>query len=381
MKQILLARLLLGGVLVAALTGCTLWRGLKYLGPDVRDGDRFPARALTPAPSPDVLAKAERMLPLAGYPLRDSDDSISMRDYLAAVNTAGLLVVRGDSIVYEYYGEGYAEHEPVMAYSVTKSYIGTLVGIAVSEGLLAVADPVREHLPELDPEHWDGVTVEHVLQMTTGNAFREDQHPLRESARFYYGNKLRRRALRQTTDHAPGTTFRYKSGDTQLLTQILEAAIAPRTVTDYLQEKLWDPMGAQYAGTFNTDERGERGIEKGSCCLNATATEHAKLGMIYRDGGTWRGEQVVPEAWVAKTYAVDSTAGASPNYQYHWWLGGADSADGEPKLLAEGIINQFIYVDRARDLVIVKQSDGYGVWNKWTFMQSVAARVEAAQQQ
>ena len=352
-------------------SGCYVVRGLRYLGPDVRDGDRFAARSLPPAPKPDSLARAARALPLAGYALRDSDDSISMADYLAAINTAGLLVVRGDSVVYEYYGEDYGAAQPVLAYSVTKSWIGALVGIAVEEGRLQVSDPVRKYLPELDEADWQAVTVEHVLQMTTGNTFREDEHIFHENARFYLGKGLRRKTLRQTTAEPPGRSFRYRSGDTQLLTQILEAAVQPQTVTEYLHEKLWIPLGIRTEGRFNVDRPGPEGIEKGFCCLNATAAAHAKLGMVYRDGGRWRNEQVLPRTWVEHTRRIDTTAGSAPHYQYHWWLGDAESG----VFLAEGIINQFIYVDPRYDLVIVKQSDGYGVWNKWTFMESITQRV------
>ena len=355
-----------------SLSGCYLLRGLRYFGPDVRDGERFPRRALPAAAEPDVLAEA-RPLRLAGYRTSDGD-SLSVEDYFRATNTAGLLIVRGDSVVYQWYGDGYAADQPVLAFSVTKSWIGTLVGISVGEGLLSVDDPVRRWLPELDADDWDGVTVEHLLQMTTGNAFREDQHPLHESARFYLGKGLRKKALRQNTDHAPGERFEYRSGDTQLLTQILQAAVAPRTVTEYLRERLWEPIGAQHAGWMNVDGRGEGAVEKGFCCLNATAVDQARLGMLMRDGGRWRGRQVVPADWVARTLAVDSSAGSAPYYQYHWWLGDPGRGD----FLAEGIINQFVYVDPASDIVIVKQSYGYGVWNKWNLMRGLVRRVREA---
>ena len=364
-------RLLAPLALLALSVACTPLRGLKYLGPDVRDGDRFPARAIAASPAPVVLAKAATPARFDTF-ARAGDAPLSLEDYLARAKTNALVVLRGDSIVYEYYAPSYAPTDRTLAYSVTKSYVGVLVGIAIDEGLIgSVDDPVRKYLPELRAEDWDAVTVLDLLQMTTGNAFREDQNPFHESARFYLSPNLRKRALKQRTVEPPGQRFEYRSGDTQLLTQVLAAAVAPRTVTEYLEDKLWHPLGATEGAHFNVDERGPDGIGKGSCCLNATARDHLRLGMAMRDGGRFAGRQVIPAEWVAASTRVDSTRGAAPYYQYQWWLSEPDRSD----FLAEGILNQFIYVDPDADVVIVKQSTGYGVWNKWTFFRGIVRQL------
>ena len=364
-------RALLPAVALLTLAACAPLRGLKYLGPDVRDGDRFPSRPISASPAPVVLAKAARPLRVDTFG-KAGGAAVSLDDYLVRTNTNALVVLRGDSIVYEYYAPDYGPTDRTLAYSVTKSYIGVLIGIAIGEGLIGgVDDPVRDYLPELRAEDWDDVTLRELLQMTSGNAFREDQHPFHESARFYYGGGLGKRALRQRTDEPPGARFEYRSGDTQLLTQVLAKAVAPRTVTAYLEEKLWQPLGATRGAHFNVDERGPDGIEKGSCCLNATARDHLRLGMAMRDGGRFDGRQVIPAEWVAASTRVDSSRGSAPYYQYQWWLG-----DERADFLAEGIINQFIYVDPESDVVIVKQSRGYGVWNKWRLFRGIVAKLE-----
>jgi len=357
--------------LAIALSSCTLTRAVKYFGPDIRDADRFPQRHISAAPAPVVLAKAEVPLSIPDF-AGDSSRMYSLHEYLRLTNTRSLLVVRGDSVLYEYYGEGAAADVPTLGYSTTKSYIGILVGIAIEEGKIeSIEDPVRRYMPELDAEDWDDVRVRHLLQMTTGNTYREDENPLHENARFYLGNNLEKRTLKQKTDEPAGTRFRYKSGDSQLLTLLLSRAIAPTTVTAYLEEKLWHPLGAAYPATFNTDEDGADGIEKGFCCLSATARDQIRLGMAMRDGGKFAGKQVIPEQWIAASTRVDSLDGSAPYYQYQWWLSGQGTTD----YLAEGILNQFVYVNPEADVVIVKQSSGYGVYNKWSFMRRIVERV------
>ncbi len=347
--------------LATLLGGCTLVRAVRYWGPDVRDADRFPSRVLTPAPSPSSLVVASLFIELDSLPLR-SGGKIDFEDYLEAINTASLVVLRGDTIVYEYYGEDYAASKPVMAYSVTKSITSALVGIALEEGLISsINDPVTRYV-DMEEPGWDSVRIGHLLQMTSGMDYDESEKPSSHNAKFYYGNALRKKTRSLKLKGEPGYDFEYASGNTQLLGLVLEQAIAPKNLTEYLEEKIWHPMGARYGGSWSIDKP-KSGIEKTFCCLSATARDLLRFGMLYRDSGRMGQQQIIPEDWVAASIVADSSYGGTDIYQYQWWLPGT----GEGDFLAEGIINQFIYIHPEHDLVIVKQSDGYGVWNKWKF--------------
>jgi CubicO group peptidase (beta-lactamase class C family) len=152
--------------------------------------------------------------------------------------------------------------------------------------------------------------------------------------------------------------WEYVSGDTQLLglliTRALQAKGDTRSMTQYLSDRLWTPLGMEHASTWSTDRKKD-GIEKAFCCINAPARDFAKLGSLYLKKGAWRGEQLVPDDWVAKSTRASKENGGVAFYRYQWWL-----PSGEGDFQAEGILGQYIYVDPARELVMVRLGSGYG---------------------
>jgi CubicO group peptidase (beta-lactamase class C family) len=156
---------------------------------------------------------------------------------------------------------------------------------------------------------------------------------------------------------APGQSFEYVSGNTQLLGLILERALKGKTVTQYLQEKLWTPLGMEYAASWSIDSE-QSGLEKTFCCLNARARDYAKIGRLYLNKGNWNGKQIVPEKWVQESTKIDTTAGSAFYYQYQWWL---PSTDGD--FMAHGILGQYIYVNPKNKVIIVRLGKTEGKTN------------------
>jgi CubicO group peptidase (beta-lactamase class C family) len=170
--------------------------------------------------------------------------------------------------------------------------------------------------------------------------------------------------------YPPGEHFDYQSGSSQLLGWVLERALRkaddPRTITAYLNDKLWAPLGMEYPASWSID-REKDGIEKTFCCLNAPARDFAKLGSLYLHKGEWQGKQLVPKDWVAQSTRVDSANGSAWYYQYQWWL---PSREGD--FVAEGILGQYIYVDPARGLVIVRLGTNEGKLDWSSLLHSLA---------
>ena len=149
----------------------------------------------------------------------------------------------------------------------------------------------------------------------------------------------------------PGSQGDYRSIDTQLLGMVL-TRVTGRPLADLLAERLWRPMGAETAATWNLDTPG--GTEKAFCCLNATARDVARIGQQVLDAGS--SHSVIPPAWVARiarppTHPVDGWG-----YSAQWWQ---RDPQGSPDFAAVGIHGQYLYIDPARRVVIVKLSD-YG---------------------
>ena len=149
----------------------------------------------------------------------------------------------------------------------------------------------------------------------------------------------------------------YRSGDNALLAVILDRAIGARTITEYTQEKIWNPLGMEYDGVWSTDHEG--GLEKTWCCLAAAARDFAKFGRLHLNHGNWNGNQIVSHTWVEEstTGAFDDSTWPSgqaykgfENYGYQWWLASEENGD----YITRGKNGQFIYVNPDQRVIIVR---------------------------
>ncbi len=208
---------------------------------------------------------------------------------------------------------------------------------------------------ELKANGFDEVTLEHLLQMTSGMDYTESDNPFGIYPRFYYGDNLEEMLLEMGLRHSPGKYFEYKSGDNQLLGLILSRALSPMTITEYMQTRIWGPLGMEYDGMWSIDREPD-GLEKTFCCLAAPARDYAKLGRLYLDGGNWNGEQIVSREWVRKSTRLDISDGSSWEYQYQWWMPDAYGSD----FMAAGHLGQYVYVSPRHKVIIVRPGKSGG---------------------
>jgi CubicO group peptidase (beta-lactamase class C family) len=349
-------------ILVLGFTSCSLINTARYLSPDISDNKKFPSNSIEGSPVPYIFSSNGKNIVLNSQELKGGTRT-SFEDYLKSLNTVAFVIIRNDSIIYENYFQGYDKNSQIPSFSVAKAFTSSLIGLAIEDGYIqSVDEPITNYLPEMKKNGFEKVTIKHLLQMTSGIKFRENGvNPFHEDAKFYYGTNLRQKSLNLKLESTPGTKFKYASGNTQLLALILERSLQGKTVTAYLQDKIWHPIGMESEASWSTDKK-KQGMEKAFCCLNATARDYAKFGNLYLHHGQWNGKQIIPEGWVKESTVADTTEGGEKYYKYQWWLSSTSS-----DYLAEGIINQYIYVNPEKKLVFVKLSKGYGVWNKWTF--------------
>lgn len=343
---------------VLLLSGCTIGRFFVYNFADIRDHKKFPSRPLVPSSTPfhyPVAAKERgpKSITVGG---KEAAFEAFLKDHA----TVAFLVIHRDTIVYERYFRGYDTAQVHTSFSMAKSVMSILIGCAIEDGFInGVDQPVSDFAPELKKNGFDKVTVEHVLQMTSGLDFEESYvNPFGTAARYYYGRRMYHYMERMKLKRPPGEAFEYVSGNSQLLGLILERALRAkgdqRTITQYLQDRIWSPLGMEHPASWSIDRK-EGGIEKTFCCLNAPARDFAKLGSLYLHDGKWGAHQLVPAAWVDRSTAVDTTNGSAARYQYQWWL---PSQEGD--FMAQGILGQFVYLDPARELVMVRLGRKYG---------------------
>jgi CubicO group peptidase (beta-lactamase class C family) len=342
--------------LALLLSGCTIGRFFVWNFADIRDHRKFPSRPLAAAAEPFRYAAAPQEK-APRYKVEDGKE-IPFDTWLKDHRTVAFLVIRRDTIVYERYFKGYDTAQVHPSFSMAKSVVSMLIGTAIADGYIRdVQQPVTDFIPELKAHGFDKVTIEHVLQMTSGIDFTESYvNPFGTVAKFYYGRDLTKYTLKLKLKREPGTKWEYVSGDTQLLGLLLTRALRmkgdERTLTRYLSDRLWTPLGMEYASSWSIDRKKD-GIEKAFCCINAPARDFAKLGSLYLKKGQWRGEQLVPRHWVETSIKPSREQGGAGFYRYQWWL---PSAEGD--FCAEGILGQYVYVDPQRELVMVRLGSG-----------------------
>ncbi|MFD8000430.1 serine hydrolase domain-containing protein [Streptomyces mirabilis] len=292
--------------------------------------------------------------------------SRSAEEFMADTDTAALLVLIDGAVRYERYTLTGGPDIPWLSMSVGKSFISALVGIAIAERHIAsIEEPISTYVPVQPGSAYDGVSIKDVLRMSSGARWNEDYNDpnsdifLLTMATVGIGSTLNEFVAGMVRETAPGTVCRYNSGETQILGALLASATG-RTVADYMQEKLCEPLGMQSSGYWALDPAG---TEMAYAGLNLTARDYAKLGELYRNGGVWQGEELVPTQWVrdSVTVAAPHLEAGKPivgghhfqmGYGYQWWLPAGDRGE----FSAIGVYNQFVYVDPTVGTTIVKLS-------------------------
>jgi CubicO group peptidase (beta-lactamase class C family) len=251
---------------------------------------------------------------------------------------------------------------------MAKSVISILIGIALEEGhIQSLMEPITNYIPELIPNGFEKVRIEHLLQMTSGLKYNESYfNPFGDVATFYYGTNLRKAIAKMKLKEVPGNHFEYQSGNTQLLGLVLERALKGKTITAYLEEKIWQPLGMEFSASWSIDRK-KNGLEKAFCCLNARARDFAKLGRLYLKNGDWNGKRIVSAEWVMQSTRIDTTNGSAWFYQYQWWL---PTKNGD--FTARGILGQYIYVNPEKELIIVRLGKKQGGVHWMTMLPALA---------
>jgi len=362
-------RVVLAGVLVLPVVYGVAWatvdrfgasRAIAWLEADTGDIDRFPARAIPAGPSPVDLP--------AGEPL-DLADVWSMSDpegFLDDTGTVAFLIVQDGRLHYERYADGSTGEELRTSFSVAKSVVSTLIGLAIDDGAIgSIDDPITDYLPELlDADlRYARITIRHLMTMSSGLGYVERFHPWSGDAQTYYSTDLRATGLSARIEKEPGQAFHYNNYNLLLEGLILERATGER-VADYLTRRLWRPMGAEADASWSLDSHAS-GFEKMESGFNAIPRDYARFGLLIAARGRIEDRQVVPAGWLGMATSAERSGSVAGFYAAHWWTG---TVDGDPfpqgHVLAAGNHGQYVYIAPDQDVVIVRLGDTYGT-DQW----------------
>jgi CubicO group peptidase (beta-lactamase class C family) len=336
---------------LALLPGCTLVRTLIHNFPDLDDQAVFASRTIDGPKLPSQLRALDHVPSfMAELRVQGAGGGISrIGEYLDLTRTVAFVVMHDDRIVFERYAHGHDARSLLNSFSIAKAVVGTLVGIALAEGRIAsLDDPVARYRPEFAGSAYGAVTLRRLLTMTSGVV--EEPTLLSMHATYYYDSDLHALTARAIALTPPQNGWRYSDADVQMLGFVLEGAVG-KTVSAYLAEKLWRPLGMEAPAQWSLDRQG--GVEKAFCCIRARARDFARFGCAFLRQGRWNGVQVVPADWAARTVLPGVATGFGDVHRHLWWSRADDAGD----FYAYGHNGQYLYVNPKARTVIVKFSE------------------------
>ena len=336
----------------------TFFRVPFLVGSQSHQDEIFPSRSVRRAATASPLARAASE-PALRYDFQGR--TFTLDDYMTRNPATGLLVARDDTILVERYQYARTDRDRFTSWSMAKTVTSMLLGIAIGEGRIrSVDDPAATYVPAHAGTEYGRTSLRHLLQMSSGVRFVEEYTGVDDVSRLatetfrQFGSGGVASVTPYNERAVPaGTKFSYASVETEVLGLVLAAAVG-RSVSAYLQEKIWQPIGAEADATWIIDRAGQ---EVTFCCFNAVLRDYARLGLLLAHDGSWRGRQIVPAAWVREATSVRAdqphlrprTATPFFGYGYQTWIFPEDR-----RVFAFlGVRGQAIYVDPASRLVLV----------------------------
>jgi CubicO group peptidase (beta-lactamase class C family) len=274
---------------------------------------------------------------------------------LKQLHTVAYVVIQDGKLLHEEYWEGYNDHSLSNSFSVAKTVVSLLVGIAIDEGKIKSVDQkVGDFMPHYREGRNAGLTIKDVLTMSSGLDWDESYfNPFSVTTKAYYGDDLPSLIAGLNVVETPGKQFKYLSGNTQILALILEKATGMK-ISEYASKKLWQPLGAEHNALWSLDHA--NGTEKAYCCLNSNATDFARLGQLILNKGNWNGQQLISKQYMEEathpaSYLIDAIGNPVDFYGYQFWI---IKHKGMQIPYARGILGQYILALPERNAVVVR---------------------------
>jgi len=294
-----------------------------------------------------TIASSENPQP---WPMHADYNSVKATETLTKRNeslgTVAFLIIKNDSIWFEEYAEGYGVDSKTNSFSMAKSITSALLGKAIQEGHIEGLDqPIGDFFEQFAN---DATTVGDLSSMSSGLDWDESYvSPFSVTARSYYDDDLAETILNLKVIEAPGQSFKYLSGNSQLLGMVIEKATGQK-LANYLSETLWKPMGAEQPALWQLDDETNQ-LAKTFCCIASNARDFARFGKLYKDYGKWNGVQLLDSSFVATS--IVPRFEASPEYGYGFWL--SDHLDKQIFVM-RGILGQYVITIPEDNVIIVR---------------------------
>ena len=288
------------------------------------------------------------------WPMHEDFNKTSSTQKLDETNdrlgTVAFLIIKNDSLWYEKYYDGYSEKSYSNSFSIAKSIVTAVLGRAIDEGFIKDIDQkVGDFIPEYKKGLAANLTVGDLSSMSSGMKWTEDyKNVFGVTARAYVGSESLVELIKsRPIIREPGQSFKYLSGDTQLLAMTIEKATGQK-LSSLVYNWFWNPIGAENNALWQIDNL-KSNNEKAYCCFNSNARDFAKFGKLFKDYGYWNGKQLLDSSFVKK--ATTKRFEKSPHYGYGFWLG---SYKGMKYFSMRGHLGQYVMVFPKENIIIVR---------------------------
>ncbi len=284
--------------------------------------------------------------------------------------TDSVVVIKDGFLIAEKYARGFTKDSRHLSWSVGKSFVNTLFGIAEKEGLVNRNDFAYKYFPELDKDEKREIKIEHLLNMSSGLDWNEgyEASPLNSTViqmLYTLGKKdMAKYTAERPMKHKPGTYLYYSSGDSNLLMGILKNILKEK-YSNYPKEKLFDKIGMK--DVFF--ERDASGTFIGSSYIYATPRDYAKFGYLYLNSGNWENEKIFSDEWMKFTTTLAPSFEKTESYfgleehflSAQWYVNTGMKSRNFPKmwpnapedtLVSSGHWGQKIWVIPSLDLIV-----------------------------
>ncbi len=370
-KKKIIAGLLMTVVVVTviACSNTYLGRYIRWNLPDVYDLAKFPSVPIRHEGEPRQFVESLNPT-LTDMIVKHEGVTVPLKDLLAQSKTRAFIVLRNDTIIAENYPLGDTRETLFKSYSMTKSVLSLLIGIAIAEKKInSVNDPVGNYIKDLSPAI-ARLTIKECLQQTTRIQYNESYWPWSDEPRWYYTTDARALTKQVTIDEKRPSKYENVEYNVLLLGMVLENATG-LAISRYLEEKIWMRAGMEQDASFSIDSEKKR-FEKVGDGFNARAMDMVRLGKILLDSGVYHGSQLIPSEWISESTSFEKSIPSNwnnTNYNYLWWV----LKNGD--YYANGHFGQYIYVSPRTKTVIIRLGEESASICWWCVWPQVADRI------
>lgn len=376
--NVLVTILVIAGVLVityfavASRTDTFTGRWVAWKSSGVEDYLLFPFDTIKHPSSIFTFKSSNEDFPIKDivYEFNGKTQVTNLDALLDKTGTTAFIVIKGDTVLYENYFNGYQRDSIVTSFSIAKSITSLMIGMAIDDGYIqSLNEPVTQYIPELAlvNTEYQNISIQHILSMKSGIAFKDTDIPWHDKSKAYYHPYLREVVTHLPLAEPPDSTFVYNTFNPIILGIVLENATG-QSVAEYFEARFWMRLGAEYDATWSLDSKEDR-MAKMESGFNARAIDFAKIGRLVLNQGQWDGEQIITAEWINNSTKIEAENlvpkfGENVYYQNGWWIISPTAKD-KYTVFGWGHLGQYLFIFPDDDMIILRFGKELGDVDSW----------------